>query len=145
MGSAETVIQTWLKRLYAAITGTRSPRAAKLVEAAQRETPGAPETAKDASGLNTAERPETSEGAMTQNPDARPQTSEGATQEGPSTALSASEDLTFRRRYRRSYRLQLNLAQRPLFCCGCIGLGIEDTRRLRRVLALTRAVVRNWR
>jgi hypothetical protein len=145
MGSAETVIQTWLKRLYAAITGTRSPRDAKLEEAAPHETPGAPETAKGASGLNTAERPETSEGAMTQNPDARPETSEGITQQGSSAAVSASEGLTSRRRYRRSYRLQLNLAQRPLFCCGCIGLGIEDTRRLRRVLALTRAVVRNWR
>mgnify|MGYP001822784266 FL=1 len=145
MGSAETVIQTWLKRVYAAITGTRSPPDAKLEEAAPHETTGAPDPSKDASALNTAERPATSEGAMAQNPDARPETSEGTTQQGPSVPVSASAGLTSRRRYRRSYRLQLNLSQRPLFCCGCIGLGIEDTRRLRRVLALTRAVVRSWR
>ena len=145
MGSAGTVIQTWLKRLYAAITGTRSPRHAKLEEAAPHDTPEAPEPSKDATAQNTAERPATSEAAMTQNTDARPETLEGTTQQGPSAAVGASEGLTSRRKYRRSYRVQLNLAQRPLFCCGCIGLGIEDTRRLRRVLALTRAVVRSWR
>ncbi len=50
------------------------------------------------------------------------------------------------RRYRRSYEIQMRLRQRPLFGCGCcIGLGIEDARRMRRVLALTRAVVKSWR
>lgn len=48
-------------------------------------------------------------------------------------------------RYRRTYQLQLKLAQRPFFCCCCIGLGAEDTRRLQRVLALTRAIVKNWK
>lgn len=47
--------------------------------------------------------------------------------------------------YRRTYSVQLELARRPLFCCCCIGLSGPDSRRLKRVLALTRAVVNSWR
>lgn len=48
--------------------------------------------------------------------------------------------------YRRGYEIQIRLRQRPFFgCICCIGLGVEDARRLRRVLALTRAIVADWR
>ncbi|MBU2580309.1 MAG: hypothetical protein KJ622_01135 [Alphaproteobacteria bacterium] len=45
----------------------------------------------------------------------------------------------------RRYRVVLELAQRPLFCCCCIALTGEDAKRLKRVLALTRAIKKSWR
>ncbi|MCH9808681.1 MAG: hypothetical protein K0U74_13195 [Alphaproteobacteria bacterium] len=56
-----------------------------------------------------------------------------------------SDNIPRRPSYRRSHQLHLNLAQRPFFCCGCIGLGVEDARRLRRVVALTNAIMKSWR
>lgn len=48
------------------------------------------------------------------------------------------------RRYRRGYPIGLRLAQKPLFCCGCICLGPRDGRRLKRIARLTRAIVATW-
>ncbi|MBU1211429.1 MAG: hypothetical protein KJ587_09175 [Alphaproteobacteria bacterium] len=45
----------------------------------------------------------------------------------------------------RRYRVHLELAQRPLFCCCCMALMGEDARRLKRVLGLTRAIKKSWR
>jgi len=45
----------------------------------------------------------------------------------------------------RRYRIHLELAQRPLFCCCCMALLGEDARRLKRVLTLTRAIKKSWR
>ncbi len=45
----------------------------------------------------------------------------------------------------RIYRLVLNLARKPGFCLCCWCLKREDALRARRVVRLTRAVMRSWR
>ena len=42
------------------------------------------------------------------------------------------------------YALTLWLARRPLFCCGCLCLSRNDTKRTKRVLRLVRAVMKDW-
>ena len=110
-----------------------APQDFAILPGASQESPlqsanGHRETHEDTEPENSTRPSATDESAMPQEPHA-----------------ASSRLASGRRRYRRSYQLQLNLAQRPLFCCCCIGLGVEDARRLRRVLALTRAVVRQWR
>ncbi len=40
----------------------------------------------------------------------------------------------------RDHRLELWLAERPCFCCGCWCLSREDAERARRIFRLVRAI-----
>ncbi|MGE3229955.1 MAG: hypothetical protein AB7J30_11020 [Hyphomicrobium sp.] len=45
---------------------------------------------------------------------------------------------------RKHQELMLRIARRPGYCCCCICLPSEDRRRARRILHLTRRVIRDW-
>lgn len=44
----------------------------------------------------------------------------------------------------RSLALIAYVARRPVFCCGCICLSLDDRRRARRVFRIVRRETRAW-